>query len=236
MRSSIKTRPPRQHLSANVDLKLTNPPTIEIGSHRISNEISIHFPRLQDGWREVRPPSWYHPRDDIGLLRGCPGNLILFEVPPKMPPSPLISVHTVGCVWRCLCVTWIPYLNALRGSGRSLRAVTYLPPPHPSRWNRTMSPLRRSSAQGGESSGGKLMRLPTGRYRTPLSRASLAENVSRLCEKFGNLSGEAGVETWPPFPLGFQDRPDIPVLRIQAWYLKYGGWVTLIMFTNYGVA
>lgn len=34
------------------------------------------------------------------------------------------------------------------------------------------------------------MRLPTGRYRTPLSRASLAENVSRLGEKFGNLSGE----------------------------------------------
>lgn len=47
--------------------------------------------------------------DDIGSRRGCSGNLILFEVPPKMPPSALISVHTVGCAWRLLMC----YVNTL---------------------------------------------------------------------------------------------------------------------------
>lgn len=94
------------------------------------------------------------------------------------------------------------YVNTLpkRGSGRSLRAVTYLPTYHlPSRWNRTIPPLYLFQRAG--RGGGKLMRLPTGRYRTPLSRASLAENVSRLGEKFGNLSGE---ETWRSFPSDFR--------------------------------
>lgn len=67
------------------------------------------------------------------------------------------------------------------------------------------------------------MRLPTGRYRTPLSRASLAENVSRLCEKFGNLSDEAGVETWPPSPLGFQETrhtgSPYPSVVFKVWWL-----------------
>lgn len=39
----------------------------------------------------------------------APGNLILFEAPPKMPPSALISVHTVGCAWRLLMC----YVNTL---------------------------------------------------------------------------------------------------------------------------
>lgn len=39
----------------------------------------------------------------------APGNLILFGAPPKMPPSALISVHTVGCAWRLLMC----YVNTL---------------------------------------------------------------------------------------------------------------------------
>lgn len=39
----------------------------------------------------------------------APGNLILFEALPKMPPSALISVHTVGCAWRLLMC----YVNTL---------------------------------------------------------------------------------------------------------------------------
>lgn len=81
------------------------------------------------------------------------------------------------------------YVNTLPKRVAFLRAVTSLHrqpameayhPPYGFYWKHSEGVDR-----------GKLMQLPTGRYRTPLSRASLAENVSRLDEKFGNLSGEA---------------------------------------------
>lgn len=110
------------------------------------------------------------------------------------------------------------YVNTLpkRGSGRSLRAVTYLPTYHlPSRWNRTIPPLYLFQRAGrGVERGEKLMRLPTGRYRTPLSRASLAENVSRLGEKFGNLSG------LPPRISESTRYTPVPYVS-ELWYLKY---------------
>lgn len=64
--------------------------------------------------------------DDIGSLRGCSvENLILFEVPPKMPPSPLISVHTVGCAWRLLMC----YVNTLPKRPTGERLCVPLPTP-----------------------------------------------------------------------------------------------------------
>lgn len=49
------------------------------------------------------------PPPPLSLSAVAPGNLILFETPPKMPSSALISVHTVGCAWRLLMC----YVNTL---------------------------------------------------------------------------------------------------------------------------
>lgn len=106
-----------------------------------------------------------------------------------MPPSALISVHTVGCAWRLLMC----YVNTLpKRPGREafLRTVpTGEPISRRPRSSRASRSRHREWVDRG-----KLMRLPTGRYRTPLSRASPAENVSRLGEKSRNLSVEAAAE------------------------------------------
>lgn len=61
----------------------------------------------------------------------APGNLILFGAPPKMPPSALISVHTVGCAWRLLMC----YVNTLPKCrrGRDVPCVPISWTSHPSR-------------------------------------------------------------------------------------------------------
>lgn len=61
----------------------------------------------------------------------APGNLILFGAPPKMPPSALISVHTVGCAWRLLMC----YVNTLPKCrrGRNVPCVPISWTSHPSR-------------------------------------------------------------------------------------------------------
>lgn len=104
----------------------------------------------------------------LPLFTMAPGNLILFGAPPKMPPSALISVHTVGCAWRLLMC----YVNTLPKccSGRDVPCV-------PISWT---TPSRDAGRTGGTTASregvdrGKLMRLPAGRYQTPLSRASTA--------------------------------------------------------------
>lgn len=115
-----------------------------------------------------------------------------------MPPSSLISVHTVGCAWRLL----MRYVNTLPKTpcGVSLRAVTYLPTHHPSRWNRIISPL--CGAQGG--SRGKINATSNRALSdTAISRLARGKRESPRREvwKFKRR------ETWRR-PLGFQDRPD----------------------------
>lgn len=84
--------------------------------------------------------------DDIGPRRGCSGNLILFEVPPKMPPSALISVHTVGCAWRLLMC----YVNTLpkRPGREAFLRTGPTPPPGEPISRRPRPPGEQLEAQG----------------------------------------------------------------------------------------
>lgn len=127
-----------------------------------------------------------------------------------MPPSALISVHTVGCAWRLLMC----YVNTLpkcrrrrrrrrRRRGRNVPCVPVScnqPPP-------AREHLARCKSGGKSRKGvdrGKLMRLPAGRYRTPLSYASTRltrrkrESLRREVPEFKRRSRvESGARSWP---------------------------------------
>lgn len=127
----------------------------------------------------------------------APGNLILFGAPPKMPPSALISVHTVGCAWRLLMC----YVNTLPKCrrGRNVPCVPISWTSHPSR-DAGGADGTAASHEGVDR--GKLMRLPAGRYQTPLSRASTArrkrESPRREVPEFKRRKcAESAVRSWP---------------------------------------
>lgn len=117
-----------------------------------------------------------------------------------MPPSALISVHTVGCAWRLLMC----YVNTLPKCrrGRNVPCVPISWTSHPSLARAKGGKRADGTAASREGvNRGKLMRLPAGRYRTPLSRASAArrkrESLRREVPEFKRRSrAESVVRSW----------------------------------------
>lgn len=101
------------------------------------------------------------------------------------------------------------YVNTLpkRGSGRSLRAVTYLPTYHlPSRWNRTIPPLYLFQRAGRGVERGEINATSNRALSdTAISRLARGKRESPRREvwKFKRRGNVAFL------PLGFQDRLDI---------------------------